>query len=109
MSDEVEGRLVPFTEFEWDEVKRAANLSKHGLDFEDVRRAFNAFTVRTPARNSGGEPRWSAVGVLDGREIAVIYVLRSASARLISARRASKRERESYRKAIAVGPPPGQN
>ncbi len=109
MPDAIELALGSITEFEWDDDKSAANLTKHGFDFEDARRVFAAFTIRTPARQTSGERRWLAVGVLEGREVAVIYVMRSASARIISARRARIGERESYRKAFAVGPPPGQD
>jgi uncharacterized protein len=34
--------------FEWDETKRISNLWKHGLDFEDVERAFENTTVTLP-------------------------------------------------------------
>jgi uncharacterized protein len=34
-------------EFEWDEAKRAANLAKHGVDFEDVLPMFEREVVES--------------------------------------------------------------
>lgn len=49
--------LGSLTEFEWDDTKRRANLTKHGLDFEDARQIFAAYTFRRRAREHAGEQR----------------------------------------------------
>ena len=34
--------------FEWDEVKRQANIKKHGIDFADLALMFDGETVTVP-------------------------------------------------------------
>jgi uncharacterized protein len=57
--------------FEWDERKRLSNAEKHGLDFLDADQVFRGphFHYRSPRHQ---EERWVTVGMLDGREIAVV-------------------------------------
>lgn len=83
-------------EFEWDPAKDRANLEKHGIDFEDAIGIFER-QVFTERSDREGEERWKAVGMLEGREIAVIYTMREGRHRIISARRASRNERRAYR------------
>ena len=55
-------------EFEWDETKRAKNLKKHGIDFEDAIRIFSGKIVGFPdSRVNYGEPRYVAIGETNGR------------------------------------------
>ena len=81
--------------FDWDETKRQAVLDKHGLDFIDAIKIFAGpvLTARSPQE---GEERWIAIGLLDGLEIAVIYTIRDDIYRIITARRARKKERDLY-------------
>lgn len=82
--------------FEWDEKKRASNLDKHGIDFEDVTEVFYGATlVRRSHRNN--EERWIAVGEMEHRIVAVVCTRRGNALRLISARRARKNEARQYR------------
>jgi uncharacterized DUF497 family protein len=54
-------------EFEWDELKRAINLRKHGLDLSDARVLFDGRRlIRTPSRFPG-EERFVTTGEIDGR------------------------------------------
>ncbi|MGD9839722.1 MAG: BrnT family toxin [Afipia sp.] len=54
--------LAP-AEFEWDEDKNAANLAKHGIDFDDAIGIFyGPILVRQSNRNN--EERWIAIGCL---------------------------------------------
>jgi uncharacterized DUF497 family protein len=85
-------------EFEWDPAKNAANVAKHHLDFEDAIGIF-AGPVLTRASGRGDEARWVAVGVLDRRELAVVFAIRERRYRIISARRARTNERRDYRQA----------
>jgi uncharacterized DUF497 family protein len=82
--------------FEWDERKRQSNLTKHGLDFLDADLVFDApyYSYESPR---GGEDRLVTVGLLEGREVAVVWVERADAIRVISFRRARHEERRQYR------------
>lgn len=82
-------------DFEWDEEKRAKTLEKHGIDLLDAARIL-AGTYLVSASERRGEPRWLAIGILDGREIALVFTKRGENIRLISARRARENERKAY-------------
>jgi len=85
--------------FEWDAAKNAANIAKHGIDFEDAIGIFDGPVLqKADVRRDYGEARVIAVGVVEGRELAVVYTVRRKHRRIISARRAHSREREAYRK-----------
>jgi uncharacterized DUF497 family protein len=83
--------------FAWDAAKARANLRKHGVDFADAVGVFNdplALTARDPFP---AEERLLSLGVdLLGRVIVVNWTWRSKEIRLISARRATPRERRRY-------------
>jgi uncharacterized protein len=86
--------------FEWDDAKNSANITKHGIDFEDAIGIFEgSVLIRTDARGDYGEVRVVAVGVVDNRELAVVYTVRGTRRRIISARRAKISERKAYREA----------
>jgi uncharacterized protein len=96
-------------EFEWDPEKNRANIVKHGIDFEDAIAIFEAPVLeQIAARRDYGEARIIAFGVAAGRELAVVYTLRGTDRRrIISARRAHRREREEYRQAYPEHPQDG--
>jgi uncharacterized DUF497 family protein len=49
--------------FEWDEVKRRANMRKHGFDFADVAEMFSGTMLVYPdTRHDYKETRWSGLG-----------------------------------------------
>lgn len=81
--------------FEWDERKREANLAKHLIDFKDARTVFDG-PVFESVENRRGEERVLAIGLMQGIEIVVVYVMRGQMRRLISARRAHRNERQDY-------------
>ena len=81
--------------FEWDEGKRRSNLAKHGIDFQDALRIFEG-PVFEKVNRSHGEGRVLAIGVIEGVEIVVVYVIRGKHRRIISARRAHRDERQDY-------------
>jgi len=83
-------------EFEWDEDKRRKVLAKHGIDFFQATELFEIGHVILPAR-SDVEPRWTAVGLLYGQWVAVIFTRRGDRLRLVTARRARDHERRAYR------------
>jgi uncharacterized protein len=82
-------------QFEWDERKWITNLEKHGLDFFDATVVFENPHVVVPSTNSD-EPRFLAIGMLQGRFVTVVYTLRSEAIRVISFRRSRYEERQQY-------------
>lgn len=92
--------------FEWGAAENAANIAKHEIDFEDAIRIFDEPVLeRADDRRNYGEVRVIAVGVVDDRELAVVYTMRGERRRIISARRAHSREGKAYRKAYPKQPP----
>jgi uncharacterized DUF497 family protein len=87
----------PITDFEWDEVKRAANLVKHGIDFIDIAPLFDGEIIEAIDRRLDyGELRIRCLGEILGRVYAVAYTWRGNSRRIISARKANERETRIY-------------
>ena len=84
-------------EFEWDEAKRAVNLAKHGLDFADVAGLnWDEAAIRPDLRFQYGEDRFRAFCMLDGELFSIAYTLRSTVVRILSFRRANRKERRLY-------------
>jgi uncharacterized protein len=84
--------------FEWDEEKNKANLSKHGIDFEDASELFyGPVILRGSNRNS--EERWIAIGKSNDRIMSVIFARRNELIRIISARHPRPNEERAYRDA----------
>jgi uncharacterized DUF497 family protein len=85
--------------FEWDERKARANLSKHGVTFEEAATIFGdvlSLTIADPA-HSGTEDRFVILGnSYRQRLLVVVFVERRDTIRIVSARRATKTERKSY-------------
>ena len=85
--------------FEWDSAKDAANQSKHGLSFALAARVFadrHRITFEDNRQNYG-EPRFNTTGVVGGVIIVTVcHTPRSEVTRLISARPASRLERNRY-------------
>jgi uncharacterized DUF497 family protein len=85
------------TTYTWDEAKRQHNLCKHGLDFADaatVIEDINAFTVED-LRYPYNEQRFLTLGFFDGQEVAIAHTERNYGTRIISFRKATRRERET--------------
>lgn len=89
--------------FEWDEAKRKANIAKHGIDFRDVPEMFTSLMlVGSDVRKDYGETRKIGFGFVRGRLMAVAFTERAPnSIRIISARKANKREEAHYQEAVA--------
>lgn len=82
----------------WDEAKSEACYLERGFDFAHVVRVFlDADRLIEPDnRLDYGEPRYRVLGRIDGRVFVVIYTPRGKRFRLISARKANKRETQRY-------------
>ena len=89
--------------FEWDFNKAQLNVSKHGVTFEEATTIFGdpLSLTRSDPDNSQDETRFVTIGVsTNSKTIVVIHTDRSDATRIISARLASKRERECYEQGI---------
>jgi len=85
--------------FEWDENKARSNLAKHHVSFEEASTVFGdplSLTIPDPA-HSRAEDRFVIVGKShQHRLLVVVHTERGDNIRIISARRASRRERKNY-------------
>jgi uncharacterized DUF497 family protein len=83
--------------FEWDEAKRAANLAKHGIDFDAVR-SFDWSTAvhNLDTRKDCRERRWRVSGLIAGRLHQLVYTERAGRIRIISIRKANVVEQTAY-------------
>ena len=89
-------------DFEWDEAKRQAVLEERRIDFRDAIRIFDGPVLETLSRHPA-ETRWVAVGIVDGKETAVVYTVRDGRRRIITARRARTHERGEYHAYVLGG------
>jgi uncharacterized DUF497 family protein len=83
-------------EFEWDPGKARSNERKHATSFEFATGVFEDIDRMERLDDSSAEERWATVGVVEGIEIYVVYTVRDEAIRLITARRATRDEREEY-------------
>lgn len=84
-------------EFEWDARKAALNLRKHGIDFADAAMVLYDELAVTVADEERDEERFVTIGMdVFGRLLVVVYTWLGERVRLISARRATPRERRQY-------------
>jgi uncharacterized protein len=86
-------------QFEWDPAKAARNLATHSVSFDEASTVFGdplAGTIQDP-RHSAEEQRLVTIGhSAGGLLIVVVHVERDSRTRIISARRATRRERKKY-------------
>jgi hypothetical protein len=85
--------------FEWDPRKAASNLTKHAVSFEEAATVFGdpLGRITDDTRHSAEEERFVILGVSAARRLlAVMFVERGESVRIISARRAMPLERKGY-------------
>lgn len=94
-------------ELEWDEAKSRANLLQRGFDVAQAALIFEGPVIeREDRRKDYRERRLIATGMADGECLTVVYTPRAGRVRIISARRASRKERHAYREEI-LDPGPG--
>jgi uncharacterized DUF497 family protein len=89
--------------FEWDPAKARANKRKHGVSFEIALHVFeDPDALVEQDRIEGGERRWQTLGLVEG--VLLLLVAHTVHfeeekhevIRIISARRADRRERKRY-------------
>jgi len=84
--------------YTYDPKKRAANLKKHGYDFEEAHQVIesgNAVTFED-RRFDYGEPRYITLGVLREQVVVIATAETDDEIRVISMRRAERNEEEIY-------------
>lgn len=86
--------------FEWDATKRLRNLEKHGCDFS-IAEGFNwdVALTREDTRSDYGERRFVSISVIGDRHYVAVWTERDGICRLISLRKANKREVKFYAEA----------
>jgi uncharacterized protein len=84
--------------YQWDPDKAQANNNKHNVDFADAVGVFeDAWALTIEEQYINDEQRFVTLGMdFLGRVLIVVYTYRGDDIRLISARRATKRQRKTY-------------
>ncbi|UBF24829.1 BrnT family toxin [Kovacikia minuta CCNUW1] len=89
--------------FEWDDNKAESNTLKHGITFEEAVTVFaDPYLMFTEdSKHSQGEEREWAIGEAEnGSIVVVVFTVRGEKIRIISARKATKRECQRYESGI---------
>ena len=87
---------------EWDETKNRANERKHGVSFELAQDVFDdPLALSKFDRMEGGEERWHTLGIVEDVVLLLVtHTVRDDEGeeviRIISARKATARERRHY-------------
>jgi hypothetical protein len=75
------------------------NFRRHRVDFADATTVFEDVRAVTVLDEDLDEERYATIGTDSlGRELVVVYTVRGERIRIISARRATRRERAQYEK-----------
>ncbi len=89
--------------FEWDPDKARANLAKHGVGFLEATAVLGdplSLTIPDPG-HSEGEQRFVSVGMSDRQRLLVVaHTELGERIRIISARRATRREQRAYEQEV---------
>jgi len=86
-------------QFEWNPLKAATNLKKHGVSFEEAKTVFDnpLAVIFDDEAHSIDELREIIIGHSQrNRLLLVVFTERSNSIRIISTRLANRKEREDY-------------
>ncbi|MBK9625190.1 MAG: BrnT family toxin [Rhodocyclaceae bacterium] len=82
--------------FEFDTAKSESNRAKHGIDFVEAQGLWNdPMLLEIPAKTDD-EPRYLAIGQIDGKHWSAVITYRGVNVRLISVRRARTEEVALY-------------
>lgn len=90
------------TLFEWDAAKAESNLRKHGIQFDEATAVFDdPYCLMEQDRIEQGEQRWQTIGMVNGFLLLLVaHTVHEDNAevvmRIISARRANRKERQRY-------------
>ena len=87
------------SKFEWDKNKAAKNVGKHRVSFDEAKSVFNdpGFITVVDEEHSINEKRYISIGLSEkGRLLILAHTDREGRIRIISARKATKREEKFY-------------
>lgn len=85
--------------FEWDPKKAEANLRKHGISFDEAKGVFRdpMLLIFADPDHSLEERRFLILGTSVQNQLLIVsYTERKSATRMISARKATRRERRTY-------------
>ncbi len=86
---------------QWDNLKNISNVAKHGLDFADAEQVLAAPCLTfSDSRFDYGEDRLITLGLLAGRVVLIAHAPRGDTTRIISMRKANKREQTIYHQRL---------
>ena len=86
-------------QYEWDENKRIANLERHKIDFiHAVDFEGDTAIETTEDRYDYDEIRWVTIGYIKQKLHVMVYTIRQNKIRIISLRKANRRESHYYEK-----------
>ncbi len=84
-------------EFEFDPRKSETNKAKHGIDFVEAQALWKSKHIRLGAKDAL-EKRYMAIGTIGHEHWSAIITYRGATIRIISVRRSTPLEIETYEK-----------
>jgi uncharacterized DUF497 family protein len=89
-------------QFEWDHDKAEQNLRKHKVSFDEAKTVFDdpLFVIFADPDRSLNENRFIIVGESDRKRLLVVSYTERPPTRLISARKATRKERKKYEEEI---------
>ena len=84
--------------YSYDQLKKASNLAKHGLDFDDARQVIEGEQTVTfeDRRFDYDEPRFITMGMLSGVVVVIVTTESDTNIRIVSMRKAEKNEQKIY-------------
>jgi len=82
--------------FAFDPIKSTANQLKHGIDFLEAQALWLDPNRVALAAKTKGEPRWLLISRFAGRHWVAVFTIRGRTIRLISVRRARRKEVARY-------------
>ena len=84
-------------EYQWNITKATTNIARHGISFESAMNFdWNTALIRIDDRRDYGEERRQALGFIGTELYMMVYTMRDHQIRLISVRRAHRKERKIY-------------
>jgi uncharacterized DUF497 family protein len=85
-------------DFEWDDAKDRSNRAKHAISFGEAVAVFadSKLIVLDATRSEDNEDRLKAIGMIEEELVVVIFTMREGITRIISARRANRKEERIY-------------
>ncbi|MDP2046827.1 MAG: BrnT family toxin [Deltaproteobacteria bacterium] len=87
--------------YEWDPAKAKSNQEEHGVDFADAVQVLDNPYLNKEDTDAVGDQVFVALGTDNlGRFLVVVYTYREDRIRLISARKATRKEGKEYARRI---------